>query len=367
MSRSRIRLLALVLLLPASLPLRAETPIERLIQETGIEAGPVAMRGRPGWHTPDRIILRFADDFIAELQASYPGIEFVDAADEDAAIAAAPGAEAIIGFCSERLLAAARDAVWVQIFSAGAERCVPVPQVTSGKVVLTNMQKMSSPVLAEHAVAMMLSLARGLVVYGKMMPDGEWVDDGPAAPRQQEVGGQTVLVVGLGGIGTEVARRAAALGMRVTGTRRSSHEGPDFVAYVGLSDELYTLAGEADFIVNALPLTPETTGLFDKRFFAAARQGAYFISIGRGASTVTDDLLAALDSGHIAGAGLDVTEPEPLPAGHPLWQRRNVIITPHVAGRGGSRDRHVLLLRENIRRFVAGEALLNVVDPKLGY
>jgi len=155
--------------------------------------------------------------------------------------------------------------------------------------------------------------------------------------------------------------------MRVVGTRRSSREGPAFVDYVGLSDELFELAADADFIVNALPLTPETRGLFDAAFFEAARDGAYFVSIGRGASTVTDDLLAALESGAIAGAGLDVTDPEPLPGDHPLWQVENVIITPHIGGAGGNFDRHLVLLRENLRRFIAGDALYNMVDPAKGY
>jgi phosphoglycerate dehydrogenase-like enzyme len=366
MSRTSLWLVV-VILQAVSTPAHADSAIDRLIEQTGVEEGPVPLREMSGWHVPRKIVLRAAAGYIDELRHEYPSIEFVSADSEDDAIAHAEGADAIIGFCSQRMLDAARDALWVQIFSAGAEYCVPVPQVKSGKVVLTNMQKMSSPVLAEHAVAMMLSLARGLVTWGKEMHTGQWLDDGPPAPQPTEVAGQTVLVVGLGGIGTEVARRASALGMHVTGTRRSSHEGPAFVDYVGLPDELETLASRADFVVNALPLTPETEGVFDKDFFAAVKPGAYFISIGRGDSTVTDDLVAALKSGQIAGAGLDVTDPEPLPPDHPLWQFDNVIITPHVAGRGGSFERHLVLLRENIRRFVAGDALLNVVDPQRGY
>ena len=125
--------------------------------------------------------------------------------------------------------------------------------------------------------------------------------------------------------------------------------------------------GCPDFIVNALPLTPATTGLFDQHFFAAAKRGAHFINVGRGRTVVTEDLVAALRDGSVAGAGLDVTEPEPLPDDHPLWQFDNVIITPHVASRGANTVRHKLLTIENLRRFVAGDALLNVVDPNLGY
>jgi phosphoglycerate dehydrogenase-like enzyme len=183
----------------------------------------------------------------------------------------------------------------------------------------------------------------------------------------QSVAGKTLLVAGLGGIGTEVARRADALGMTVIGTRRSSRDAPDFVEYVGLADELFELAARADFVVNALPLTEETDGLFNADFFATVKPGAIFISVGRGKSTNSSALLAALRSGKLAGAGLDVTDPEPLPPDHALWQMHNVIITPHVAAGGSNRQRHKLLLQENLRRFVEGDALLNIVDPSAGY
>jgi phosphoglycerate dehydrogenase-like enzyme len=176
-----------------------------------------------------------------------------------------------------------------------------------------------------------------------------------------------MLVVGLGGIGTEVARLGNALGMRVSGTRNSSRSGPDFVDYVGLSDELNSLAAKADVIVNALPLTDATSGLLDGEFFATIKEGAIFINVGRGRTVDTGALLGALESGRVSGAGLDVTDPEPLPANHALWQRENVIITPHVAGRGGEFERRSVLLIENIRRYIAGDALLNVVDPEKGY
>lgn len=241
-------------------------------------------------------------------------------------------------------------------------------RILDGEVVLTNMQKMSSPVIAEHTVAMILALARSLPGHIRGMETGTWQErGGEVVAAQQSIDGMTVLIAGLGGIGTEVARRASALGMRVIGTRRSSRSGPDFVDYVGLSDELFDLAAQADVVVNALPLTDATDQLFDSDFFAAVKSGAYYVSIGRGKTTQTNDLVAALVSGKIAGAGLDVTDPQPLPAEHVLWSMQNVIITSHTAGAGVRPERHHALLRENLRRFVAGEALLNVVDPERGY
>ncbi len=346
----------------------AQSDIDKLIEQTGIEAGDVAMRDMPNWHTPKKILVYGGFDIDDDLQGIVPGIQFINATSESDAIAKAADVDAIIGRCSNSLVNAAPRATWVQVTSAGVERCMATERIINGDVILSNMQKMSSPVIAEHVIAMTLALARNLPQLINVMESGQWAKGrGQATVGMQSVGGKTMLVVGLGGIGTEVARRAAALDMRVLGTRRSSHEGPDFVEYVGLSDEMYELAAEADFIVNALPITPETTDIYDARFFAAVKPGAHFINVGRGKSVVTDELVAALRSGQIAGAGLDVTDPEPLPAEHPLWQMNNVIITPHVAGNGSNRNRHMLVLRENLRRFVAGEALLNVVDPELGY
>ncbi len=349
----------------------AQSDIDKLIEQTGIEAGDVAMRDMPNWRPPKKILVYNGFDIDDDLQGIVPGIEFIIATSESDAIAKAADVDAIISRCSNNLfnlVNAAVHATWVQVTNAGVDRCITTERFTNGDVILSNMQKMSAPVIAEHVIAMTLALARNLPQLIDVMDSGLWAKGrGQATVGMQSVGGKTMLVVGLGGIGTEVARKAAALDMRVLGTRRSSHEGPEFVEYVGLSDEMYELAAEADFIVNALPITPETTGIYDAKFFAAAKPGAHFINVGRGKSVVTDELVAALRSGQIAGAGLDVTDPEPLPADHPLWQMNNVIITPHVAGNGSNRNRHMLVLQENLRRFLAGDALLNVVDPELGY
>ncbi|MDH3987510.1 MAG: D-2-hydroxyacid dehydrogenase [Gammaproteobacteria bacterium] len=345
-------------------PVAAQSNIAELIEQTGIEEGDVALRDMPGWREPKKIVMPDVGLSRDELRTLLPGIEVVIAR---STVDNVKGADAIVGSCYRDLIDAAEDAIWIQVFSAGVDRCVGAERIANGSAVLTNMQKMSAPVIGEHVVALALSLARKVPQFARNMPTGEWHRDSDLSDGMMSVTGKTMLVVGLGGIGTEAARRAAALGMRVTGTRRSSREGPDFVAYVGLSEERFKLAAEADFIVNALPLTPETTGLLDAEFFNAAKKGAILINVGRGPTVVTDDLVAALESGRLAGAGLDVTDPEPLPADHPLWQMDNVIITPHVSGRDSNRARHLILFKENLKRFAAGDALLNVVDPELGY
>jgi phosphoglycerate dehydrogenase-like enzyme len=276
-------------------------------------------------------------------------------------------ADAAIGtLCSAQLLSEAKQLQWIQWPGAGVERCVQQPLLRERHLLLTNLQRTMGGSMAEHVLGMMLVLSRHLDWFLRQQQQAHWAADD--TPQLADLEGKTVLVVGLGGIGTEVARRAHAFGMRVTATRASGRSGPDFVSYVGLPDELTTLAKDADFIVNCLPLTPQTTGIFNQGFFAGLKPGAIFISVGRGPSTVTADLVAALSSGKLGGAGLDVVDPEPLPADSPLWRAQNVIITPHVSANSPLADelRNQVLI-ENLRRYVAGEPMLSVVDIERGY
>ena len=278
------------------------------------------------------------------------------------------GAQAILGYCDPQIVGAGNALHWVQLFSAGSENCVPIPAVRERGILITNMQRMSGPEIAEHALAMLLAFTRGLNVYLPAQRSGLWNEE--LVPRSQtwELMGRTMLVVGLGGIGTGVAHRAHALGMRVVATRASDQPKPEFVDAVAKPDALLTLAAKADAVVNAAPLTPQTTGMYDARFFAAMKPTAYFINVGRGGSVVTADLVAALRAKRIAGAGLDVVDPEPLPPDHPLWQMGNVIITPHVAASSDRVFGRVLVIvQENLRRYVAGEKMLSVVDAERGY
>ncbi len=362
------RKLAAILVVMLAAPVPAEVTVDELIIQAGIVEGDVASRDLPNWRGAKKIMIaRVSREDLDALRRLYPETEFIPVRPDSIDVSGASDVDAIVGLCDERLVAAATRLVWIQIAWAGAESCLGVPRVGSGDIVLTNMQKMSAPVIGEHAIAMAMALARALPVFAKRMRGDERASLYAAPEGMMPLAGKTMLVVGLGGIGTEAARRAAALGMRVIGTRNSSREGPEFVEYVGLADELLELAGQADVIVNALPLTSTTRNLLDDKFFEAARKGVLFVNVGRGATVSTDALVAALRSGQVGGAGLDVTEPEPLPVDHPLWQFDNVIITPHVAGYGGERERHMTLLRENLRRYIAGEPLLNVVDPKRGY
>jgi phosphoglycerate dehydrogenase-like enzyme len=340
-----------------------------LIQRLGLEESAVPVRDVPGWRKPRRIVvLNPQPGRVPELQAAAPGVELLLARNAAEAASLAKRADAVLGVCSPEILAAGADIRWIQVYSAGVERCVSIPALRERGVLLTNMQRVAGPVMAEHVVAMMLAYARGLQFFIPERSAGRWTPDVPESVRMITLEGKTVLVVGLGGIGVEVAKRAHALGLRVIATRASGREGPAFVSYVGLPDELARLAAEADFVVNTTPLTAATTGMFDAKFFAAVKPGAFFVNVGRGKSVVQTELVAALKSGRLGGAGLDVTDPEPLPADSPLWQMQNVILTPHVSANSDIDDGvRFAIAAENLRRYVAGDKILSVVDVAKGY
>lgn len=341
-----------------------------LIAELNLRESSTPSRDLPGWKKPAKVVVRLLDeDQLESVRAVAPGVEVVAVSTPEEAIAALDGASALLGYCDEEMLQTADSLHWIQIYSAGTEHCTDLEIVRQGEYLLTNGQHVSSPALAETSIAMMMFLVRGFDLYYQNQLKGDWVRDVGTPPGTFiELAGRTMLVVGLGGIGTEVAKRAHGLGMRVIATRGSRREGPDYVEYVGLGHEAVDLAKQADVVVNAAPLTDQTRGMFNKDFFDAMKPTAMFISVGRGASTVTDDLVAALENGDIAGAGLDVTDPEPLPAGHVLWSMPRVLITPHTAGRGDKgRERLFMVVRENLRRYVAGEPLLSVVSVDRGY
>ena len=341
-----------------------------MIDELGLKEYHIPSRELPGWRVPKKVVIQTRNAAQAEAFAkAMPGVNVVSVQTPEQAALEIKDADVLLGYCNESLLKEATQLRWLQVYYAGVENCVASPRVRSGQILMTNGKRIGSPALAEHAIGMMFMLMRGLDLYYSNQLKGQW-QSGVGNPENTflELTGRTALVVGLGGIGTQVAKRAHALGMRVIATRGSRREGPDYIEYVGLADEALTLATKADVVINTVPLTERTRGMFNADFFSGMKNTAYYISVGRGGTTVTEDLITALEQGTIAGAGLDVTDPEPLPADHPLWFAPRVIITPHNAGRSDrSLDRLWLLLQENLRRYVAGDALLSVVDPVRGY
>ena len=361
--------------LPAA---EADQATQAIIKKLRLEEAPEPVSRSPVWKKPEKILITIPvqiqgrqQELLESLEEIVGDIEIVPLVlgfreEPDAALL--KDAEVFLGYCTPNIIKTAKKLRWLQHYGTGVDHCVLTPEIKDSNFILTNAQHTAGPPIAEHVIAMMMMLTRNLHHFHTAQLNGKWERPTAVTSPIIEVGGKTMLVVGLGGIGTEVAKRASALGMRVIATRHSSREGPDYVDYVGLSDELLTLAKQADVIVNALPLTKETMRIFNKKFFHVLKPGSYFISIGRGKSTVTDDLIAALKDGSLAGAGLDVTDPEPLPPGHELWTLPNVIITPHISWMTDKGfERNWLVIRENLRRYINGEKLLNVVDIKRGY
>jgi phosphoglycerate dehydrogenase-like enzyme len=224
------------------------------------------------------------------------------------------------------------------------------------------------PNIPEHVLALLLAFARRLPQLLSAQRDRRWRDTETHA-EVFEVSGQTLLLVGMGDIGLATGERAAALGMEVTGfRRRSGQPTPEFVTRVYWQEELHEALGNADHVLVSLPLTPATRGLIDAEALAAMRPGAFLYNVGRGPVVDQAALEAALAEGLLGGAGLDVTDPEPLPPESPLWAMENVIITAHTSGASPRYwDRAIELVVENVRRFRAGEELVNRVDLDAGY
>lgn len=343
-----------------------------MIDELELRPGPSPTVKTPGWTRPKTVVI---EDMwpektgrLAELAYLAPGVEVRVARKPAEAVTMAVDADALLGRPTAPILRRGTRLRWIQSPSAGVEGPLAIPGFVDSPIVLTNAQRIYAPPLVEHVFGLLLGLTRRLHVAVPLMRDRTWRAEVFPPPEMPELRGKTLLVAGLGGIGTEVANLAHAMGMRVIATRNNKTPPTEIVEYVGGSAELAALAAEADVVVDCLPLTPATEKVFDAAMFRAMKPTAYFINIGRGGTVDTEALTRALEAKKLAGAGLDVTRPEPLPAEHRLWSLPNVIITPHVGSNSDlERERTWLLFRENLRRFVNGEPLLSVVDKKAAY
>jgi D-2-hydroxyacid dehydrogenase (NADP+) len=305
--------------------------------------------------------------YVARLRDRFPEIEF-RLIDRERAVDSIADADALICWTlSEEELVAATRLKWVHRCAAGVEEFL-TPEFRARDLILTNSSGVHASNIAEHALSMMLAFARDLPTLNRAQRDHEWRQQA-ALGRVFELGGQTLLVIGYGQIGRALATRARSLGMRVIAVRRTLDAEPDgIVERLSPVSDLVELLPEADHVVNCLPHTRATQGLIDAAMFRAMRPGAHYYNVGRGPTTVTADLIAALEQGQLAGAGLDVVDPEPLPADSPIWDHPNIIMTAHTAGATPHMwDRVFAIVEDNVARFVAGEPLRNVIDQEQGY
>ncbi len=303
---------------------------------------------------------------LAQIKGDLQTVSIEPAAEGDAFRAQMADADAYWGQrITADILAGAPKLKWMQTYSAGVEQVLAVPEFKNSNIVLTNCKILQGPNIADHAFALLLALTRGTGKAGAMRTSEEW---NPRAFRPIELPGKTALIVGVGGIGQQIAQRARGFGMNVIGVDPENIPASSGVTRIVKPAQINTVIGEADVIFISAPHTPESEGMIGPAQFDLMKRGAYFVAVSRGKVYNTPALVSALDSQKLAGAGLDVTDPEPLPKGHPLWQFENVVITPHIAGQSDVvQSRRVDLLRENAKRFGAGLPLTNVVDKQKGY
>jgi phosphoglycerate dehydrogenase-like enzyme len=297
-----------------------------------------------------------------ELGEALPEVRVVIAEDQATAEQEIVDAEAAFGWLPRELLAKATRLRWLQAPQAAPAAGYYYPELIEHPLTVTNFREIFNDHISAHIMAFVLAFARGLHVYIPQQLRREWKKDreNSGVVHLPEA---TALIVGVGGIGAETARLAAAFGMTVLATDARRGSPPPGVAELHKPEVMDELLPRADFVILTVPHTPATEGFMHRARFQRMKRGAFFINIGRGMTTKLDDLVAALNAGEIAGAALDVFEQEPLPAEHPLWTMPNVLITPHMAGWGPYLDdRRYQIVLDNCRAFLGNKPLRNVVD-----
>lgn len=308
---------------------------------------------------------RYTPAEIQQIESKGKDVKITVPADSDELSKLLPEADVVFGAINAEMLAKAKNLRWLQATEAGVERLL-FPELIKSRVVVTNMARTFAPAISETAIAMLLSLTRGLnKYYIPQFQKRTW------RPERNlvEVDGMTMGVVGLGGLGSATAMRAHyGFNMRILATDAKPMVKPVFVDTLREPAWLMEMVPQVDILVSAAPSTKETQGMFNERVFRAMKKTAYFINISRGTLVEEQALVQALKEGWIAGAGLDVANPEPLPSSHPFWDCPNLVITCHTAGYAPQRQiRLVGLLAENVRRYTSGLPLMNVVDKQRGY
>lgn len=320
---------------------------------TGERHRNLLQQAAPGWE----FRFRGTDTLVCAPQEALPG-QPVTQEDVD-------WTQVILGNVPAAMLHGSPALEWLQTNSAGVEPYIQ-PGVLAGDTLLTNATGAYGLAIAEHMLGMLLELFKKLELYRDAQKSGAWQSQGAV----KAVYGSTVLVLGMGDIGGEFAARCKALGAKVIGVRRSPRPCPEYADEVHLLGDLDSLLPHADVVAITLPGTDATRGLMSRERLAKMKEGAVLLNVGRGFIVDTEALCDALERGHLSGAGVDVTDPEPLPPTHRLWNIPTAVVTPHISGFYHLRETHeriVGIFLENLRHFQAGEPLRNLVDFATGY
>jgi phosphoglycerate dehydrogenase-like enzyme len=309
-------------------------------------------------------------EHVARLAAEFPEVRFDSPPDRAEADRLLPGADIVLGWGVRRAnFASATRLRWIQLTAAGVGG-VLFPEMVESPVIVTNARGLHAVSMAEHALGVMLVLARKLHLARDAQTRRHWSQEeqwsGP--PEIAQLQGATLGLVGLGAVGGAVATRARAFGMRVLAVRKHPARDPAPADEQWETARLHELIGRSDWLVLTAPLTPETRGMIGRAELARMPRHAVLVNLGRGALVDEPALIEALGEGRVAGAALDVFEEEPLPAMSPLWAMPQVVVTPHVSGLGPRFwERTCDLFARNLRHWLAGEPLENVVDKRAGY
>ena len=274
-------------------------------------------------------------------------------------------ASIIVGNVSPSLIKGSTNLKLMQLNSAGTDGYTAEGVLPEGAV-LTNATGAYGLAISEHMIGALLMVMKKFDQYRIDQVNHVWTDHGSVP----SIFGSRTLVVGLGDIGKEFAVRMNALGSSVDAIKRIPSDKPDYIDNIYKMDDLYDQLEKADIVATCLPGTPETYKLFNAEAFSHMKDGAFFVNIGRGNAVDSDALCEALNSGKLGGATVDVTDPEPLPADHPLWDAKNLLITPHVSGGyhlQATHDKIIQIAAKNITHYLKGEEFENIVDMKTGY
>jgi phosphoglycerate dehydrogenase-like enzyme len=311
---------------------------------------------------PDRL----TETQLALVRSAAPDMKVRMTRDLDEIEAMLKDVEIAVGGLPHNMFDRASNLRWLQQWGAGADWLLRTPEAVHHDFVLTSASGVHAIPISEQIIGYLLTFARGLHRAICAQTRREWHRE--TKQSLFELTGKTMVLVGVGAIGERTAEIAVALGMRVLGVRRDARlEIPNIEAMYSPA-QLLDILPQADFVVLTVPLTQETRGMIGERELRAMKPSAYIVNIGRGATIQQDVLVQALQEGWIAGAGLDVFTPEPLPQDSPLWGMENVIVTGHYAGMTPEYDNRALeILLENLRRYRTRQTLINIVDKKLGY
>jgi phosphoglycerate dehydrogenase-like enzyme len=304
------------------------------------------------------------EDVLPRWTAEFSGVEFRDAREPAALDRCLADAVITYGLPPVSRLADASQLRWIQLISAGVPRDLCSPAQQRG-ITVTNLAGLYGPSIGEHAFALLVTLARNLHVAFRNQADRRW--DRTIADTMTDLHGRTLAIVGLGNIGQSIARLGRAYGLRVVGCRRTERPAP-FVDRVYPPSEIAAMLSEADFLAIAAPQTPHTEGMLGPAEFAALKPGCIYVNVSRGGIAQEPALLAALESGRVRAAGLDVFAVEPLPSDHPFWRMPNVLVSPHYSGETiNTSSRPAERFARNLRNWLSSAPLEGVVDLQWGY